>query len=39
MLVDLRSKKITGKEAERVLGLAHITVNKTLFRMIQKSHL
>ena len=28
MLVDLRSKKITGKEAERVLGLAHITVNK-----------
>jgi glycine hydroxymethyltransferase len=28
MLVDLRAKKITGKEAERVLGLAHITVNK-----------
>jgi glycine hydroxymethyltransferase len=28
MLVDLRSKQFTGKEAERVLGLAHITVNK-----------
>lgn len=28
MLVDLRAKGITGKEAERVLGEAHITVNK-----------
>ncbi len=28
MLVDLRAKKITGKEAERVLGDAHITCNK-----------
>jgi len=28
MLVDLRAKHITGKEAERVLGLAHITCNK-----------
>jgi glycine hydroxymethyltransferase len=28
MLVDLRSKNITGKEAERALGDAHITVNK-----------
>ena len=28
MLVDLRSKKMTGKEAERVLGDAHITCNK-----------
>ena len=27
-LVDLRAKKITGKEAEAVLGCAHITVNK-----------
>ncbi len=27
-LVDLRNKKITGKEAEAVLGKAHITVNK-----------
>ncbi len=28
MLVDLQAKRITGKEAERVLGLAHITCNK-----------
>ena len=28
MLVDLRAKKMTGKEAERLLGEAHITVNK-----------
>ncbi|QPT40927.1 Pyridoxal-phosphate-dependent serine hydroxymethyltransferase [Oligella ureolytica] len=28
MLVDLRSKGITGKEAEAALGKAHITVNK-----------
>jgi glycine hydroxymethyltransferase len=28
MLVDLRSKGITGKEAENVLGQAHITCNK-----------
>jgi len=28
MLVDLRAKKITGKEAEKILGEAHITVNK-----------
>ncbi len=28
MLVDLRSKKITGKEAEAVLGNAHMTINK-----------
>ena len=28
MLVDLRAKSITGKEAESVLGQAHITVNK-----------
>ncbi|HQS30707.1 serine hydroxymethyltransferase [Polaromonas sp.] len=28
MLVDLRSKKITGKEAEAVLGSAHMTINK-----------
>ena len=27
-LVDLRAKKLTGKEAENVLGRAHITVNK-----------
>ena len=28
MLVDLRSKNITGKEAEAVLGNAHMTINK-----------
>jgi glycine hydroxymethyltransferase len=28
MLVDLRSKKITGKEAEAALGTAHMTINK-----------
>jgi len=28
MLVDLRAKGITGKEAEAVLGSAHITLNK-----------
>jgi len=28
MLVDLRAKKMTGKEAERVLGEAYITCNK-----------
>jgi glycine hydroxymethyltransferase len=28
MLLDLRGKKITGKDAETALGRAHITVNK-----------
>ena len=28
MLVDLRAKSITGKEAEAVLGDAHMTINK-----------
>ena len=28
MLLDLRAKKITGKDAEAALGSAHITVNK-----------
>jgi len=28
MLVDLRAKGITGKEAEAVLGRAHMTINK-----------
>jgi glycine hydroxymethyltransferase len=27
-LVDLRAKRITGKDAEEVLGRAHVTVNK-----------
>ncbi len=30
MLIDLRSKNITGKEAERVLGSVDITVNKNM---------
>jgi len=28
MLVDLRSKGLTGKEAEAILGQAHMTINK-----------
>jgi glycine hydroxymethyltransferase len=28
MLVDLRAKNLTGKEAEAILGSAHITCNK-----------
>jgi glycine hydroxymethyltransferase len=28
MLVDLRAKQITGKDAEALLGQAHITINK-----------
>jgi len=28
MLVDLRAKNITGKQAEELLGQAHITINK-----------
>src|SRR6201999_4556626 len=28
MLVDLRAKGITGKDAERILGDAHMTCNK-----------
>ncbi len=30
MLLDLRNKNLTGKEAERVLGLVDITVNKNM---------
>ncbi len=30
LLINLNSKNITGKEAERVLGLADITVNKNM---------
>jgi glycine hydroxymethyltransferase len=30
MLIDLRNKGITGKDAEKVLGLADITVNKNM---------
>lgn len=30
MLIDLRNKNITGKEAEKVLGMVDITVNKNM---------
>jgi len=30
MLIDLRNKNITGKEAEKVLGITKITVNKNM---------
>jgi glycine hydroxymethyltransferase len=38
MLVDLRAKKITGKDAEALLGTAHITQQERRFRTIRKSH-
>ena len=37
MLVDLRSKDLTGKVAERVLGEADITVNKNMVPFDDKS--
>lgn len=37
MLIDLRNKGISGKEAERVLGEAHITVNKNMVPFDDKS--
>lgn len=30
MLIDLRNKDVTGKEAEEALGVAEITVNKNM---------
>lgn len=30
MLIDLRNKGVTGKVAEKALGLAHITINKNM---------
>jgi glycine hydroxymethyltransferase len=30
MLIDLRNKNITGKEADMVLGKVHITANKNM---------
>ncbi len=30
MLIDLRNKDVSGKKAERILGEAHITVNKNM---------
>ncbi len=37
MLIDLRSKNITGKDAERALGKADITVNKNMVPFDDKS--
>ena len=37
MLIDLRSKGITGKEAENTLVLADITVNKNMVPFDDKS--
>ena len=37
MLIDLRNKNITGKEAEYALGLADITVNKNMVPFDDKS--
>ena len=37
MLIDLRNKNITGKEAEKALGEAEITVNKNMVPFDDKS--
>tara|TARA_R110002124_G_scaffold227889_1_gene393171 strand:+ start:71176 stop:72495 length:1320 start_codon:yes stop_codon:yes gene_type:complete len=37
MLIDLRNKKITGKQAEEALGNAEITVNKNMVPFDDKS--
>lgn len=37
MLIDLRNKNISGKKAERVLGLADITLNKNMVPYDDKS--
>ncbi len=37
MLIDLRSKDISGKDAEKVLGDCHITVNKNMVPFDDKS--
>ena len=37
MLIDLRNKNITGKEAETILGHAEITVNKNMVPFDDKS--
>ena len=37
MLIDLRNKNITGKDAESVLGKAEITVNKNMVPFDDKS--
>ena len=37
ILIDLRNKGVTGKELEEKLDEVGITVNKTLYHMIQKN--
>ena len=37
ILIDLRNKNISGKDAERVLGLSNITVNKNMIPYDDKS--
>mgnify|MGYP006263810525 FL=1 len=37
LLIDLRNKNISGKDAERVLGLSNITVNKNMVPFDDKS--
>ena len=37
MLIDLRNKNITGKDAEKALGLADITINKNMVPFDDKS--
>jgi glycine hydroxymethyltransferase len=37
MLIDLRNKNITGKKAQEVLDLAHITLNKNAVPFDDKS--
>lgn len=37
MLIDLRNKDITGKDAEKALGVAEITVNKNMVPFDDKS--
>ncbi|HPR29513.1 MAG TPA: serine hydroxymethyltransferase, partial [Chitinophagales bacterium] len=37
MLIDLRNKNISGKKAEKLLGDAHITVNKNMVPFDDKS--
>ena len=37
MLIDLRNKNITGKDAEKALGKAEITVNKNMVPFDDKS--
>jgi glycine/serine hydroxymethyltransferase len=39
MLIDLRNKRISGKEAENALVKAEITVNKIWFHLMTSHHL